>query len=890
MKPRRRLGEWLYALALRLYPRDFRERYARAMTDFQRERVRDARASGQTPLIIWLRALGDVVLSALAERLAEPAPKPRSTEEHKMRAIPADVGYALRGLVRRPMFTVVVVATIALGVGANAAIFSVVNGVLLRPLPYPAAERVISFGHAPPHWLTSESNFLDYRSEMRSFDGLSAFTQLEATITSGDEPERIRLVRASEDFFPVLGVAPMLGRVFAADEYRADPPTVVMLSHALWTRRFGADRAIVSRTISINGLARTVVGVMPPHFDYPQARTDLWTPLPQLHPDSLNGRDNNYLWMVGRLRPGVTIEHARSEANGIAGRIMRDYASFFNPREPLTPRLVAVGELLVGKTRPYLIALLGTVSFVLLIACANVANLLLARSESRRKEMAVRRALGASGRRLATQLFTESAMLAFAGGAFGLLIAWGGDSALVSLAPAAIPRLDQVRIDWKVAAFAIGASALTGLLIGLVPAWRASRGSSSEALKEGGRSVGMHGGARGARRVLVVAEVALAVVTLSGAGMLLRSLWHLEGNDLGFDPHNVLTAKVALAAREYDDTRAAVFYEQLLERLRALPGVRAAGAAGWLPVVDAGGLWGVRVEGRSYTMGSVPTAVPHHVTPGYFAAMGQRILAGRDFARSDRADAPYVAIVSSRFARTHWPGEDAIGQRFHVMGGNTPFMTVVGVVSDVRARGFDDTAEPTMYFPYDQAPKTAMYAPRAMALAVRADVTPMSLEGALRSSVRALDRTTPVSEVRTLADVVGTSVASRKFSTELLLAFAALALALAGIGTYGVISYGVSQRTYEIGVRMALGAERRTVLFLVLSEGMQMCLIGLGIGIVGSIAAATAIRAMLVGVSPVDVPTLALVCVVLMGVAVAASLLPAWRAMEVSPTEALRGT
>ncbi|MDQ6888271.1 MAG: ABC transporter permease [Gemmatimonadota bacterium] len=810
-----------------------------------------------------------------------------------MRVLVHDIRYALRGFVRHPSFTVVVLTTLALGIGANAAIFSVVSGILLRPLPYPGAERIVEFGHEPPTWLTSDANFLDYHRDLRTFDGLAAYSQNEVTLAGGEEPERLRSVRASADFFPVLGVKPLLGRTFVEDEYVPNPTSVVVLSHALWRRRFGGDASIVGRTISIGGIPRTVVGVMPPRFEYPQARTDLWSPLPRMKFDTAQAqRANNYLFMVGRIHAGVTIERARADARLIARRIMSAHPESFNPNQPLTPHIETIGDKLVGGTRPFLVALLAAVGFVLLIVCANVANLLLVRGEGRRKEMALRRALGASSVRLARQLLTESALLALAGGAMGLALAWAIDRALLAAAPSSVPRLADIGIDWRVLAFTLAASTVTGLTISLVPAWRVARGRPLDALKEGGKTSGAHGTARGARRALVVAEVALAVMMLSGAGMLLRSLWHLQGNDMGFDPRNVLTAKVSISAREYNDARAGLFFEQLVNRVRQMPGVIAAGAAGWLPVIDANGLWGIRPEGRSYGPGSgpdMPLAVPQQITPGYLTAVGLPLIAGRDISADDRDGAALVALVSAKLGKTVWPGESAIGQRFALGQSGSPYMTVVGIVGDIRSRGFDDVPEPTMYFPYAQAAKSAYFAPRAMSLVIKTPGDPRVLTASVRNAVRGLDRSAPVSEVRTLEEVVGTSVANRRFTTSLLAAFAALALVLAGVGTYGVIAYGVSQRTYEIGVRIALGAERSAVLSLVMSEGLRMAMAGLTIGLIGSVAVARGMRAMLVGLSLVDVPTLALVCVLLLSVAVVAALVPAQRTTKVSPTEALRG-
>jgi putative ABC transport system permease protein len=871
-----------YRVLLRLYPAEFRARYGRAMADFHRDRVAAARAARESISLLWLRTIADVVASAAVEHT-----QAFFSGEPVIETILQDLSFGVRSLARRPAFTAIVVATIALGVGANAAIFSVVNAVLIRPLPYPHPERVISFGHEAPTWLTSDPTFVDYRRSMASLDGLAAYIRRDATLTVGDATERIHIVRASDDFFPVLGVQPVVGRTFSGDEFVPRVAAVAVISHALWQTRFGGDPKIVGQKVTLEGTPRVIVGVMPRFFDFPEARTDLWLPLTRFNPDSLGDRSNNYLFMVGRLKPNVTIERARGDAATIAQRIMQDHPTNFDPKNPLRPHITSVREDLVGNTRPYLLALLAAVGFVLLIASANVANLLLVRGEARHKEMAVRNALGASRFRLVSQMLTESAVLAGVGGALGLGVAWAGDRALVALAPASIPRLDAIGIDWRVVLFTAIVVATTGLLIGLLPAWRASRGNSADALREAGRVIGAHGGARRVRRALVVAEVALAVSTLAGAGMLLRSLWNLQSNDLGFRPENTLTARVSLPAREYNEARTTVFVDQLLERARAIPGVQSVGAAGWLPVVDAGGMWGLQQEGKPDNA-DWPSAVPQQATRGYFAAMGMPIVAGRDITKDDRADALPVAVVSQRFADVVFPGMNPLGKRFK-LGGPKPYVTIVGVVRDMRARGFDDTPEPTMYFAFAQSAQSAYFMPRSMVLLIRVSGSPESVTQSLRDVVRSLDRTVPLSEVRTLENVVGTSVSTRRFNTGLLAAFALLALVLAGIGTYGVISFAVSQRSHEIGVRMALGAESRSVLMLVMSEGIRLCIVGVAVGLVISAGVGQAIRALLIGVPPIDVPTFAVTTILLVVVGALASALPARRALSVSPTETLRG-
>jgi len=798
-----------------------------------------------------------------------------------------DLRHGARGFVRRPVFTLIVVATIALGVGANAAIFSVVSGILLRPLPYPHAEQVFSFGHEAPEWLTSEPDYLDYRREMTSLDGLAAYTRTEATLTNGDNPQRVRLVRASVGFFRVLGVPAILGRTFQADEHVPRPAQVAVLSNALWRRSFGADPAIVGRTIRVDGVPRVIVGVMPAQFDYPEARTDLWLPLPNFNPDSLGDRSNYYLFMVGRLKPGVTLAHATVEAAAIAHRIMRDNPQNFDPSRPLVPHLSAVSDDLVGKTRPYLFALLGAVSFVLMIACANVVNLLLVRGEGRQKEMALRSAIGASRTRLTWQLLAESSLLALGGAALGLALAWAGGRGLRALAPSSIPRLDAIGIDWRVVAFTGFVACFTALVTGVLPAWRASRVPAGEVLKDAGRVVGAHAGGRSVRRALVMAEVALAVVAVGGAGMLLRSLWNLQSHRLGFDPHDVLTAGVSIARTDYDDAHAAVFFDQLVTRIRSVPGVRAVGAVGWLPVVDAGGLWGYRTEGMDYTTTRWPDAVPQQITPGALAAMGIPVLAGRAFTDADRPGSPLVAIVTRKFAEASWPGQDPLGKRFR-LGGDSPFMTVVGVAGDFRSRGFDDTPEATMFFPYAQSGISAYGEPRQMKLVIRVDHDPGAKAPAVRAILHSLDANAPLSEVRTLDEVVGTSVSNRQFTTALLAGFAVLALALAGIGTYGVVSYGVEQRAFEIGVRKALGAGDEAVMVLIMADAMRVTVVGIAVGLIATAGVGRAIRSMLVDVPAVDPVTLAGTALLLALVAAVAAMLPAKRALDVSAAAAMK--
>jgi predicted permease len=872
----------VYEALLHLLPAEFRERYGRAMADFHEDRLDAAARAGRSRTLIWARALADIVASSAREHVDAITP-----EKPTMRSLAADLSFAVRSLVRRPAFAAIVILTIALGVGVNAAIFSVVSGVLIRPLPYPHAERVFGFGHEPPTWLASEPDFMDYKLSMRTIDGLAAYTMNEVTLATPDDPERIRLVRASEDFFGVMGVRPLLGRTFASDEYQRNVPVPVIVSYGLWQRRFGGRGSVIGATIPINGTPRTIVGVMPPHFDFPESRTDIWIPLPRFRADS-GDRTNHYLFMVGRLKPGVTLERALSEATSVAKRIMRDEPEHFDPAVPLRPHMERVQDHLVGSTEPYLLALLGAVGFVLLIACANVANLLLVRAESRRRELALRGALGASVSRLGAFMLAESLLLAVVGGVLGLALAVAVQRLLLASAPASVPRLDAIAIDWRVLLFTIAITAATALLIGMVPAWRSVRENAADVLRAGGRSATQHRRGARARRTLVAAEVALAVVTIAGAGLLLRSLWNLERNPLGFEPHDVLTAKVAISARDYDDTKASIYFNELLARVRALPNVRAAGASQFLPVVDAGGLWGFQIEGRDYGVERWPTAVRQQTTPGFFRSAGIPLIAGREIMDTDREGSEPVAVVSEKLAALDFPGESALGKRLR-LGETNRYLRIVGIVGDISSRGYGDAPEPTIYLPYDQAARSASYSARSMAILVRSDGNPAAQAKALVAIAHALDPRAPVSDLRTLDAVVGTSVANRRFTTVLLAGFAILALVLAGLGIYGVTSYGVAQRTSEIGIRIALGAEQGSVMRLVVGEALRMCAAGTIVGIAGAVLVARLARGMLVGVTPGDPVSLGVACVAHGLIGAAAAALPARRAMRVSPTEALAG-
>lgn len=867
----------LIDVLIRLYPEEFRARFGAAMRAFHRDRAREDRP-------VTARVIADHVASAAREQL---------------RALRPDVRYALRRMRQRPGFAAVVVCSVALGVGANAAIYSVAQGVLLRPLPYPGAERVVTLGHVPPYWLVSEPQYAEYRTHLRALESIAAFTRGEINLLVGTEPERVARATVSREFFATLGVAPLLGRTFAEGEDAIRPATTVVISHDLWARRFASDPAVIGRTVRLNtGITATVIGVMPAGFEYPSRETALWLPacsqrtctsLSSIQPDTLDGWANHYLSVIARLREGVSIDRARAEAAMIARRIVREHPENFNPATPLAPVIETIQDSMVGATRPYILALLGAVGVLLLIVCVNVANLLLARGEVRRREMALRTAIGASRRRLLTQLLTESILLAMTGGVLGLALAWAGTRALVAAAPASVPRLEEIGVDWSVAIFALAISVGAGVVFGILPALRGSDEAPADVLKFAGKGSPHIGTSRRARRVLVVAELAVAMVLLSGAGLLVRSLVNLQGADLGFEPAGALTLRVSPSGPQYTDARTALFYTQLLERVRAIPGVRSAGAARWLPVVDAGGLWDVWIEGVTVRTERTPAAVPQDVTPGFLSAAGMRLIAGRDFTAHDHADAPLVAIVSRGFARAMWKDDHVLGRRFRLGARDSAWMSVVGVVDDIRARGHADTPEPTFYMPHAQTVRSSYYVSRSMALVVRTTGDPMGIVAAVRRVIAELDPAAPVSGVRTLEHIAGSAIANRRFSTALITGFAALALLLAGVGIFGVVSYSVSERTFELGVRMALGADRSRVMGLVVRDAALLAVTGVVIGFAGSAALGSGMRSLLVDVPRVDVATMSVVALVLMGVALIATLLPARRAASLQPTDVLRG-
>lgn len=799
--------------------------------------------------------------------------------------------YSLRMLLKKPSLTAIAIIAMALGIGANTAIFSVVNAVLLQPLPYPQPEQLVKLATEQRNQTLdgrgsfSVPDLLDVQQHATSLEHVATVQRTGTIATEGGDPERVIGAAVSADYFPLLRVKPVLGRVFTREEDKAGGPQVVLLSHGFWQRRYGGDPNIIGREINLGGKT-TVIGIMPAGFEYPISddHQDFWEPLFSaqfMTKDTLDQRDNRYLDVIGRLKPGVTLEQAKADLDLLSRQVEQKSPQ---SNTNVTFNAVSMHEELTRDYRAALLVMLGAVGLVLLIACANVANLLLARAAARQKEVAIRMALGASRRRIASQLLTESVLLSLAGGAVGLLLASWGMDLIVAYGPADVPRLRDISLDRSVLFFTFGVAMLTGVLFGLVPALQASKPDPGNMLKDAGRGFS-HAGRNRMRSALIVSEVALSLMLLVGAGLLINSFWRLLQTDAGFDPKGVLTLDIPLDRRIYTkpEQQSAAF-QQLIARMKSLPGVRDASVVSNVPLTDLDIELSFQIEGRApYKPGEEPTADFTVSGSDYFRTMNIALLSGRVFTDHDTANSPQVMVVSNAFAKHYFPNEDAIGKRIIFDGEDKTAREIVGVVEDIRRNGLDTGVEPEIYVSYLQNPE------RRLNIVMRTDAQDASqLTQAARAEVKAFDPKQIIWRVQTLDDLLGTSVAPRKFNMLLLGIFAGVALVLAAVGLYGVMSYSVSWRTHEIGIRMALGAKRADVLRLVVRQGMTMTLIGLALGLVGAFAMARVLAGLLYGVSPTDPLTFTGVSVVLLTVALLACLVPARRATRVDPIIALR--
>ncbi|HKR11321.1 MAG TPA: ABC transporter permease [Pyrinomonadaceae bacterium] len=807
-----------------------------------------------------------------------------------------NIKYGLRMLLKRPGFSLVAVFTLALGIGANTAIFSVVNATLLRPLPFKDPEQVVMvWGYLPKMAQTADklpnslANYVNLKAQSQSFEQLAAFRSWSWQLTGDGDPERVSGARVSADFFAAVGAGPTLGRVFTAEEDRPNTAPVAVISHGLWQRHFGGDRNVVGKSIMLTGQSTMIVGVMPEGFRFPGGanmipglqfalQNDIWMPL-AITDEERQRHGNLNIAVIGRLKSGVSALQGETELRALQQDLPLGKVGF-------TLNVLPLHQQMVGAIRKPLLVLLATVALVLLIACANIANLLLARATSRQKEIAIRAALGAGRWRIVGQLLTESLLLSLAGGAIGLLLAVWGNSLLISLIPRDVPRIDNAGVDANILLFTFGISVVTGLIFGLVPALQASRFDLNKSLKDGTRGMTAGAGQNRLRSLLVVSEVAMALVLLVGAALLMKSFTRLLHVEPGFNPDNVLTMELQLAdlepSRYAREEERAAFFQRLMDRLKAMPGVENAGGVLSLPLSGAFESTDLIPEGQaSLPDAQRPEADYTIVTPTYFETLQIPLLRGRHFNAQDKKDTPGVIVVNNVLAQVLWPGQEPIGKRFRV-GFEEQQREVIGVVGSIKQTTLDAEVRPAMYMPHQQSPNSGM------TVLVRTKGEPLSMAVAVREEVRAVDKDVPVTQVQTMEKVLGASVAQPRFSMLLVGLFATLALVLSAVGIYGVMAYSVSRRAHEIGVRMALGAGAGQVLKLVLKDGMTLALAGIGIGLLGAFALTRLMASLLFEVSAKDPATFAGVAVFLGVVAFIACYIPARRATKVDPLIALR--
>jgi len=890
---------WLARLVLSwLAPREIRD----ALLDDLDEafRVEAARRRPRAARLWYWRqaATGAPPLMKMQIRRATRRRRQERSSVTVLDTLARDLRYSLRLLARTPAFTAAAVITLGLGIGANAAVFSVTRAVLLQPLPYGAPDRLVMVWKGEDRSSVTHLSLAEiasYAAEAESLMDVGGYVETNVNLTGGDDPERVRAGSVTANLFDILQVQPFRGRTFVAADGRPGADRVVIVAHGLWMRRFGAEPDIVGRTIPVNEDLHTVIGIMPPPFrlplDYRAERpTEVWVPQ-QVDPARPGAwGDRSYLG-VGRLRPGAVPSSATSELAVIADRWVRAGYVADEGDGGLLRSAVPMDDFVTGPVRPTLLMLAGAVGCVLLIACANVMNLLLARADVRRREVAVRTAVGASRWQIGRQIAVECAVLSAVGAGLGIALALAGLRIVVAAHPSSLPRLEHAAIDGPVLAFTAVVAVLTALVSGLLPAFRLSRSDLGRVLNEGGRGETPDRARRAVRRALITVQLAGSVVLVIAAGLLVRSLIELYRVDLGFNPTNVLTAQIQLPRSRYPDAAAVVaFYREVTQRVEGVPGVSAAGAVRVLPLARHIGDWSITIQGRPYVREENPNGDFQWVTPGYFETMGIQLLRGRRLTVRDRENAPLVAVINDTMAERYWPGGSALGGRFHMGGPDStnPRLTIVGIVGTARHNAVTEAPRAEMYLPHAQLPESIGGAARAMALVARTTRNPEAVAGDIREIVRAMDRSLPLSETRTMEQITATALGTPRFASLWLGLFAALALVLAAVGTYGTISLLVSERSREIGIRMALGAGRASIAVMILGEGLVLGAVGAGLGVAGAMAVTRLLATLVYGVDTLDPVTFTSVPLVVVFVALLACVPPARRAASVDPVVTLR--
>jgi putative ABC transport system permease protein len=807
----------------------------------------------------------------------------------------SDLKHGLRVLLKNPGFTAAAIIVLALGIGANTAIFSVVNAVLLRPLPFRDPARLVQIWHVPPaksfpgmtEFAVSAANFIDWQQQNDVFDKMAIYTGSSLNLTGREQPEALRGAAVSADFFSTLQVQPMLGRTFTPDQDQQGHNHAVILSYGLWKTRFAVNPNIAGQSVNLDGQSYIVTGVMGPKFRFPDW-AQYWTPMGWTDKQRAVRGEHHYM-VVARLKGSTPIPQAQAQMNAISTRLAQQYPE---DDKGWGAVVVPLREQIVSDVRPALLVLLGAVAFVLLIACANVANLVLAKTFGRRKEIAIRVALGATASRVVQQILAETLLLSLAGGALGLLLAHSGITLILKFLSDNLPKSTEVTLDASVLAFTVFISIVTGVIAGLLPAIRMTKTNVNDALKQGlGKTDSDSGGSR-TRSILVVSEVALSLILLVGAGLMIRSLWLLSTLDAGFDPHGVLTMNLVVPNNKYSrPVDEVAFFDRVLSKVRALPGVVSAGLIDDLPL-NGGSHQPVAIEGRpAQAMSDQPEVDTRTITPGYLSAMRIPMRRGRDLSAADGPERPAVVLISESMAKRFWPNEDPIGRHLTMTFYPDKVREIVGIVGDVKQDGMDVAASSaTVYLPAAQLSGSSLgeWHSSPMQLAVRTQSQPSSLVSAITGAIHSIDSDQPVTDIMSMDDLVDTSLSQRRFSMLLLAAFAVLALLLAAVGIYSVLAFAVRRRGREIGIRVALGAEVKDILRLIVTEGMKPALLGLLLGVAGALALGRILTSFIYGIAPYDPLTFAAVAALLAAVALLASIIPAYRAARIEPTRALR--